>query len=45
MVPRIKKTAEEAEEIMKDNDSDHSTHLRKKEYTDTCFWCKAHGYA
>ena len=46
VVKRIKKTDEEAEEIMKsvDEKTNHSDHLRKREYSKECEWCKAHGY-
>ena len=36
---------EEADEIIKEEETNHSQHLRKKEYSNTCHWCLAHGYA
>jgi hypothetical protein len=35
---------EEAEEIMKEEPTNHSTHIRMKQYDKSCFWCQAHGY-
>lgn len=42
---RKEKTEAEAEEIMKEEETNHSDHLRKKEYSNTCHWCLAHGFA
>lgn len=46
MVPKKPKpiTDKEAEEIMAETKTDHSTHLRTKIYDCDCFWCKSHGY-
>jgi len=40
---RPKPTDEEAEEIMNEK-TNHSDHVRTKNYDEDCYWCKMFGY-